>query len=303
MRVALVDANNLAMRAVFAMRGQNLSSQGVNTGPLLVFARMLDRYIRFTQPTHLALCWDAGPSWRVDVDPAYKANRLAPPDDEAQQSKHDVFRLMREWASLCSIPSFVVKGFEADDLVAEFVRQSRSVATKIWVISGDKDMLQLVEGDLVSQIRPTGGMNPSEEVWDEGRVISTCGASRSSLTLANALIGDSSDNIQGVSGIGPKKAAKLIETSQGSIEALVESERCREHKERILTNLVLMDLRSPSVKPTLPTLPSLRPTSHDSIGWTALQAFLRGYGLTSLLEMVIGGEVKKWQDSAGSAAT
>lgn len=302
MSTVLVDANNLAMRAVFAMRGQTLSSHGVNTGPLLVFARMLDRYARYTKPSRMALCWDAGPSWRIDVDPEYKANRLAAPDEDVQ-SKHDTFRLMREWISLNNIPSFSLKGFEADDLVAEFVRQTRLESHKVWIISGDKDLLQLVEGDHVLQIRPTVGLDPEQEVWNEERVRAHAGASRSSLTLVNALVGDTSDNIQGVSGIGPKRAAKLIETSQGSIETLVESERCREHKDRILRNLVLMDLRRPTVVPTLPTLPIFRPTSHDSIGWSALQAFLRGYGLSSLLETVIGGEVRQWQDFADTEAT
>ena len=88
-RTVVIDGNNLAMRSLFAMRGHQtvLSSHGENTGPLLVFARMLDRYARFTQPDKLVVCWDSGESWRQMVDDGYKANRPAKPDDDESEKR------------------------------------------------------------------------------------------------------------------------------------------------------------------------------------------------------------------------
>ena len=290
----VVDGNNLVMRALFAMRGGQvaLSSHGQNTGPLIVFARMPDRYARFTKPDHLVVCWDSGPSWRKMVDSSYKANRGGNPDgeppDEVDIEKLDAFGLVRHWLALNNIFTYTQANFEADDLIAGYASQKRNAGDKVWVISGDKDLLQMVEGDAVRQIRPTSGMTPPEEVWNEDRIIAKYGLSRDELTLLNALTGDSSDNIPGLAGIGPKRAATLIKASQGLIETLVDNERCRDHKDRIVTNLILMDLRNPNLRPNLPSLPLFRPTSHESIGWQALQAFIREYQLASLSEMVVG---------------
>lgn len=285
----VIDGNNLAMRSLFAMRGHQtvLSSHGENTGPLLVFARMLDRYARFTQPDKLVVCWDSGESWRQMVDDGYKANRPAKPDDD-ESEKRETFALVKRWLSLSNVFTFSLLNYEADDLIAGFARGSAKSGEKVWIISGDKDLLQMVEGDSIVQIRPTSGMSPSEELWDEARVLEKFGASRRELTLMNCLTGDTSDNIPGLSGIGPKRAATLVQASRGLVSELVENERCREHRDRIYTNLTLMDLRDPPLRPPLPRLPEFRPTSHESIGWPALQGFLREYQLASLLEMVIG---------------
>lgn len=286
----VIDGNNLAMRSLFAMRGHQtvLSSHGENTGPLLVFARMLDRYARFTQPDKLVVCWDSsGESWRQMVDGTYKANRPAKPDDD-ESEKRETFALVKRWLALNNVFTIGLANYEADDLIAGFARDGAKSGDKIWIISGDKDLLQMVEGDLVVQIRPTSGMSPEEELWNEARVLAKFGAARAELTLINCLTGDTSDNIPGLHGIGPKKAATLVQASQGRVAELVENERCREHRDRIYTNLTLMDLRDPPLRPSLPLLPDFRPTSHESIGWQALQGFLREYQLASLLEMVIG---------------
>lgn len=286
----VVDGNNLVMRSIHAMRGHQtaLSSHGVNTGPLLVFARMFDRYVATVQPDRLVVCWDAaGPSWRRLVDETYKAHRPEAPEDEDRE-KHDSFRLVKEWLALNNVFTYLQRSFEADDLIAAFVGAEINIGNEVWIVSGDKDLLQLVEDGKVQQIRPTSGMTPEQETWDESRVLDRFGVSRDLLTLVNVLVGDQSDNIPGLTGIGPKRAATLVKASQGDVEALVENERCREFKDRIYSNLSLMDLRNPPLRPVHFSLPEFRPTSHDSIGWQALQGFLREYQLASLLEMVIG---------------
>ena len=288
----LIDGNNLVMRSLMAMRSKQtmLSSHGQNTGPLLVFARMLDRYIKYTKPDRVAICWDSGDSWRKMVDDAYKANRHPAPDDEPDFEKFDTFTLVKEWLALNNVYTYGLHNYEADDLVAGFATSEKNICSKVWIVSGDKDLLQMVEDDHVVQIRPTSGMLPYEEVWNEARVLEVFGVSRSELTLMNALTGDKSDNIPGLAGIGPVRAATLVKASHGQVAELVENERCREFQARIFMNLVLMDLRDPKLRPPLPRLPYFRPTSHEFIGWTALQGFLKEYQLASLLEMVIGGD-------------
>jgi len=288
-RWLVIDGTNLGMRAVFAMAGKTLSGGGENTGPLLVFARMVHRYCRFVDPTHVAVCWDSGPSWRADIDPEYKANR---PTHSDLPNRRDSLRLMRQWLAFANVYQLVMAGFEADDLVAGVVNALRPGPERpqVVMVSGDKDLLQLVEQGWVRQIRPTQGMTPEEELWDEARVALKTDVTRDDLVLANALVGDTSDNISGIAGIGPKRAASLVKASRGRIEDLMEQPRCTMHRDLVERNIALMDLRHPQVIPMIPDVPEFRPTSHDGIGWAAYQTFLRDHRLSTLTELVVGRE-------------
>jgi len=112
--------------------------------------------------------------------------------------------------------------------------------------------------------------------------------SGSDLALAASLTGDKSDNIQGVPGIGPKTAAKLVLASAGDISGLVELDRCRDHREVILLNHKLIDLTLPMVAPRVEDLPPFCPTNRGSIAWPSLQGFLWDHQLHSLSEVETG---------------
>jgi DNA polymerase-1 len=287
-----VDGTNLVMRSLKAMQGRQtvLAHEGVNTGPLMVFVRMFNRYVQHVRPTHVAVCWDApGRTWREDMASEYKANRAHRSSDE-EDERTSAFGLVRRWLALSDVYMVQERGFEADDLVASLARSY--VAGTTVILSGDKDLLQLVRTDRILQIRPQTGMTPTDETWDENRVVERYGISGSDLALAAALTGDKSDNVIGVRGIGPKTAATLVKASSGNIDRLVEMQRCADHRDVILRNHKLVDLCKPMITPGVPVLPPFRPANHGSLSWVALQEFLRGLALTSLLEVETGWGVE-----------
>jgi len=126
-RVLVVDGHNLVMRSLKAMQGHQtmLSSNGINTGPLLVFVRMFNRYVRHVRPTHVVVCWDTRPSWRENLEPSYKANRHHRTAEEDSE-RNDAFSLARRWLSLTNVMHTESAGYEADDLVAAYVRRYRA---------------------------------------------------------------------------------------------------------------------------------------------------------------------------------
>lgn len=291
-RLLVVDGHNLVMRSLKAMQGKQvaLSHNGINTGPLLVFVRMLNRYIAHVRPTHVVVCWDApGPCWREELEPTYKANRHRRTEDE-ESERYNTFLLVRQWLSLSNVLHVVRQGYEADDLVAAYVRQYR-YSFEVVILSGDKDLLQLVSPQ-VTQIRPQSSLTPDEETWDVNRVVGKFGLHGKSLALAAALTGDKSDNISGVPGIGPVTAAKLVNASTG-ISGLLEMDRCRDHRDVILLNHKLVDLGDPEFMPEVERLPPFHPTNHGSLAWPALQGFLRDHQLHSLTEIETGWEARE----------
>jgi DNA polymerase-1 len=209
--IYLVDGSAYIYRAYHAITPLTNSS-GLPTHAVYGFTNILLRVIREKEASHLAVAFDLrGPTFRHELYRDYKANRPAMPDDLACQLPY-----VRQVVEAYNITCLEKEGFEADDLIASAARKLRHQGNEVVLVSGDKDLLQLV-GEGITFWDP---MNNKEV--DRAGVLAKYGVQVEHLLDYFALVGDSSDNIPGVAGVGPKTAAKLIGTF-GSLDHLYAS--------------------------------------------------------------------------------
>ncbi|MDH3686874.1 MAG: DNA polymerase, partial [Myxococcales bacterium] len=209
LRLVLVDASNCLYRAFFALPPLR-ASDGFPTNALHGFTQMLRKIQREEEPTAMAVVFDApGGSFRKEVYAEYKANRDAQPEDLTAQ-----FPVARELVAAAGIPLLEVPGFEADDVIATLVTHAPEGA-EVVIVSSDKDLMQLVSDRVVLlDTMKDRRIGPAE-------VEKRFGVKPDRLLDVRALVGDPSDNIPGVKGIGEKGAAKLIDQFE-TLEALLE---------------------------------------------------------------------------------
>src|SRR5204863_4038247 len=194
------------------------------------------------KPTHLAVVFDKSEkTFRTDFYAEYKANRSAPPDDLIPQ-----FGLIREAVRAFDIPCLEQAGFEADDLIATYARQACAAGATVTIVASDKDLMQLVNDCVVMYD------TMKDKKIGRAEVIEKFGVPPEKVIEVQALIGDSTDNVPGVPGIGVKTAAALI-CEYGDLETLllrageIKQEKRREallenaEKARISRQLVLLD--------------------------------------------------------------
>jgi DNA polymerase-1 len=223
--VYLVDGSAYFYRAYHAVRPLSNSS-GLPTHAIYGFATILKRIIKEKDPEFLAVAWDTkGPVFRHRLFPDYKANRPPMPDDLAVQIPY-IRKLVDAW----NIISIEDEDQEADDMIASAVYRLTENDCRVVIVSGDKDLLQLVSKNVVLW----DPMN--DRMMDEQAVEKKYGVSPRQLLDYMSLTGDSADNIPGVAGVGPKTAQKLIST-YSSLEGLyenIESLKKSKMKERLI---------------------------------------------------------------------
>jgi DNA polymerase-1 len=195
----LVDGSHAIFRAYHAL--PHLSTrQGVPTNAVYGFTTMLLRAIREGNPTHLAVAFDeAGKQARSEIYAEYKATRGAPPEDLSPQ-----FPLVRRVLEALRVPAVGMPGWEADDVIATLARRARSLGWEVVVVTGDKDLLQLVDGSVRcydSMYEKWYGPAEVEEKW---------GVPPHMVADLLALTGDKIDNVPGIPGVGEKTAAALL---------------------------------------------------------------------------------------------
>lgn len=207
----LLDASSYIHRAFHAIRGLS-TSDGVPTGAVYGFTQMLLKVIKDAAPQYLAVVYDAkGPTFRHDMYPAYKANR--PPLDPGLKVQ---LPLVRQMVTALELPAVEVEGYEADDLMASLAAQARDQGFQVVLVSGDKDLFQLAaEGVTIWDTMKELKLGPKE-------VAEKLGVAPEQVVDYMALTGDSSDNVPGVPGVGPKTAAKLI-AEHGSLEKVLDA--------------------------------------------------------------------------------
>jgi DNA polymerase-1 len=221
--VFLIDGSSFIFRAYFAMfkaaqsRGRSFTrSDGKPTGAVLTFCNMLWKLLREGQngvmPTHVAVVFDySGTSFRNEIYTDYKGHRPDPPDELVPQ-----FPLMRDAVRAFSLIPIEQEGFEADDLIATYSRVAVEAGADVSIIAGDKDLMQLVRSG-VMMFDPMPG---NERRIDADEVIKKFGVLPAKVADVQALIGDPTDNVPGVPGIGVKTAAQLI-GEYGDLETLL----------------------------------------------------------------------------------
>src|SRR4030081_3305095 len=212
--VFLVDGSSYIFRAYHALPPLNRKSDGLQVNAVLGFCNMLWKLLRDMKPeerpTHLAVVFDKSEkTFRTEMYPAYKAHRPDPPDDLIPQ-----FAFIREAVHAFDLPSLEQLGFEADDLIATYVRQACEAGARATIVSSDKDLMQLVNDCVVMYD------TMKDRKIGIPEVIEKFGVPPEKVIEVQALIGDSTDNVPGVPGIGVKTAAQLI-GEYGDLETLL----------------------------------------------------------------------------------
>jgi DNA polymerase-1 len=229
-RLYLIDGYALIYRAFFALISRPLvSSKGENTSAAWGVARFLIKVFEKHNPDYLGMVFDAGDSERVEMYPQYKATREKMPDELALSIPR-----IRQLVEGFRIPVLELDGYEADDVIGTLARKAVDQGLEAVIVSGDKDFYQLIRPHVCLLNPGRGGPTAVEEEWvDERNAHERLGVKPDRVVDYLGLIGDASDNVPGVSGIGPKTAVQLIE-QYGSIEdiiahtAEIKSKRARE---------------------------------------------------------------------------
>lgn len=227
-KLYLIDAMAFAFRAYYAIRSPLSDAKGRPTNAVYGFTRILLKILREHQPSHIAVVFDApGKSFRDDMYPEYKATRQETPEDLKEQ-----FPRMHEVVKALNLALFCVPGVEADDVIGALARRAEAQGMDVVVVSGDKDLLQLVS-NRVRVYDP--GKGDKDEWLGPEEVVARFGVGPEHVTDALALIGDTADNVPGVRGIGDKTAKKLME-QYGSLENLYDhiEELKGKQKERLI---------------------------------------------------------------------
>ncbi len=216
-RLFLIDAYALIYRAFFAFINRPLTnSRGENTSAPFGFANFLLSIRDNHQPDYLAVVFDKGMSQREEIYPEYKATREKMPDELAASLPR-----IQELVEGFNDEAVTVEGYEADDVIGTLAVKARDEGLEAVIVSGDKDLYQLV-GPGIHLLNPgRGGPTGVEAEWvDETNAHEKFGIPPERITDYLALVGDSSDNVPGAPGIGPKTAVKLLQ-EYGSLEEIL----------------------------------------------------------------------------------
>jgi DNA polymerase I len=216
-KLFLLDAYALIFRSYYAfIKNPMYNAEGMNTSCIFGFVNTLEELLTKEKPTHIAVAFDpAGPTFRHDLFPAYKANRESTPEDIKKSIPY-----IKDILKAYGIPIVQVDGFEADDVIGTLAKKAEKDGYTVYMVTGDKDFIQLVT-DKIFLYKPSRGQG-SEIIGVE----KACENYKISNTLQFidilALMGDSADNIPGAPGIGEKTAVKLIEEFK-SVENLLSN--------------------------------------------------------------------------------
>lgn len=211
----LIDGSALAYRSHFAfIRNPLVNSRGENTSAVFGFANTLLKVLRKYQPDHLVIAFDTSlPTFRHQQHPDYKATREKMPEELAEQLPR-----IHQLAAAMHIPLLVEEGFEADDIIGTLAVKAVEAGMEVTVVSGDKDFMQLV-GPQVRLLQP-GRAADDYSIVDMDGVRQRLGVEPHQVIEVMGLMGDTSDNVPGVPGVGQKTAARLV-TEHGTMEAVL----------------------------------------------------------------------------------
>lgn len=282
-RLFLVDAFNLIFRAYHARQRSGAppmrTSRGSSTEAIYIFHNMIRRLQKQYKPEYLAAVFESeGPTFRDEAYAEYKANRAETPPELLEQ----IPAIERMLAAM-RVPVVKSQGFEADDVIGTLARRAAQAGFEVWMISSDKDLLQLVGGGIFM-------LDPmkNDTLYDPAKVEEFKGVPPERIVDLLALVGDSSDNIPGAPGIGEKGAVQLLR-EYGSLDQLLERaaevsrksyrESLMNHRDQIELSRRLASIDTEA--PLETDLESLRAQAPDV---EALAAFYREYEFLSFLK-------------------
>ncbi|MFM8365111.1 MAG: 5'-3' exonuclease H3TH domain-containing protein [Verrucomicrobiota bacterium] len=247
MRLLLVDGHYYLYRSFFAIRGLK-NSRGEPTNAIYGFLKALRKMLADLRPDRAAVIWDCGlPTRRTELQPAYKQNRTEMPDDLRPQENW-----LQKNTPLLGVACVESQNTEADDLIASYAKKARLDGAEVVIATNDKDILQLVGERLhIYSTNKTDLKDAAFALLGTDEVAAKWSVPPAHIADVLALTGDSSDNIPGVSGIGEKTAASLV-NEHGGISKILENpdsipnsklrEKIIAHRDLILANREMVRL-------------------------------------------------------------
>jgi DNA polymerase I len=293
----LIDGSGYIFRAYYALPPLTRKSDGLPTGAVSGFASMLFKLLEDSRsddsihkPSHFAVIFDsARKNFRNDIYKEYKANRAEAPEDLAPQ-----FDYIRKSVKAFNLPSIELLNYEADDLIATYVKKIIKAGAKVTVISSDKDLMQLVS-DKVRLYDPM-----KNKVLGEKDVIEKFGVKPNQVIDVQSLAGDSSDNVPGVPGIGIKTASELINKYKTLDILLKRANEIPQNKRRetLLANKdkAILSKKLVTLKDDVPVKDELNSFILKDVQKEKLYDFLRDMEFNRLLSRAIsfyGGDENK----------
>jgi len=235
----LIDGHSLAFRAFYALNPSNFRTpDGQHTNAVHGFISMLLNLLEGEKPSHLAVAFDiSGPSFRAIEYPEYKGNRGETPEEFIGQTE-----LLEEAMKAMNITTLTKKDYEADDILASLADQASASGYRVLIVSGDRDTFQLISED-TTILYPVKGVMNLARMNDEA-VVEKYGIHAKQYPDLAALVGETSDNLPGIPGVGPKTAAKWLQ-QYGDLETILRKadeipgkvgESLREHSDLALRN-------------------------------------------------------------------
>jgi DNA polymerase-1 len=235
-KLILIDGNSLLHRAYHAFPPTLTTEKGELINAVYGFSAMLLTILDKLGPTHVTVAWDVkGPTFRKKEYVEYKANRGPMDDDLAGQIERT-----KEVVTALNIPQFGIEGYEGDDIIGTLTRlatdEESEKDTQVVIVTADRDALQLIKEKQIVVYLPLQNRASQAVVFDEGRFVETYGFKPKYLVDLKSLMGDASDNIPGVKGIGKVTATKLI-MDFGSLKGIyknIESEKISKRTREML---------------------------------------------------------------------
>lgn len=279
MAIYLIDGNAYVYRAYYAIKGLT-DSKGRPTNAVFGFTNMLLKILKERKPEGIAVVFDSpGPTHRHAIFEEYKAHRPETPDEI--RSQNPLVRLVIE---AFNINIFQMPGYEADDILATIARRAKDDGHEVFIVSGDKDMLQLVD-DYVKVYDPMKNI-----VLDEGHVTEKFGVPPRRVTEYMALAGDSADNIPGVKGIGEKTAKELLQQFSSIDELIADSGKIKKERiGRLITEnieMIKLSKQLAEIDRNVPIDVDVEDLAVKEPNWPRLAELFREFEFTSFIKLI-----------------
>ncbi len=216
-KLLLIDGNSIMNRGFYALPPDLTNKDGLHTNALLGFLNIFFRIYEEEHPTNICVAFDVhSPTFRHELFKDYKGTRHGMPEELKEQMP-----VIKELLHTMKIPTMELAGYEADDLLGTMSRKGEEAGMEVTILSGDRDLLQLATENVMIRIPKTRAGKTTVEDYHAAEVQSVYGVTPVEFIEMKGLMGDTSDNIPGVPGIGPKTAEKLIRTYH-TVEAVLE---------------------------------------------------------------------------------
>ena len=282
-KIVLIDGNSIAYRAFFALPLLN-NDKGIFTNAVYGFTMILMKVLEDENPSHILVAFDAGKTtFRHQTFSEYKGGREKTPHELSEQ-----FPFIREVLDAFNIPRYELELYEADDIIGTLAKKAEKEQIEVKVISGDKDLLQLVS-DYVTVLHTKKGIT-DVDTYDLNQIKERYNLTPDQIIDMKGLMGDSSDNIPGVPGVGEKTAIKLL-TQFGTLEKTLESiaeVSGKKLQEKLAENIdqALMSKKLATINCEAPIEITINDIARQEVNKENVIKIFKELGFNSLLERI-----------------